>query len=342
MTDLLAAVPFVLGFGPKDCLVVLGLMPPRGRVAGALHVDLPGPPDPDSAAAITAHLLGVLAAQRVTTALVIGYGRGSLITPLADAARVAAPRLGVGLKDVLRVQDGRYWSYLCTEPSCCPADGVPFDAAGSPATEVLARTGRPVLADRAALAATLSPVTGQDAELMAMATRMARRLGGRIVARRGPGALDEPGIAAVQDAIGIYRRGGTLQSSLKHAWLSLLLTRLPVRDDAWARMDPGHRRAHQRLWTDLTRRALPGLVAAPASLLALCAWQSGEGALANAALDRALADSPDYSMALLLRDSICAGVPYAAGHMPLTPEQVAASYADGEDAGPGSDSTLPG
>ena len=50
------------------------------------------------------------------------------------------------------------------------------------------------------------------------------------------------------------------------------------------------------------RRAQPGYVAAPASLLAVTAWQAGDGALANVALDRALADIPSYSMALLLRD----------------------------------------
>jgi hypothetical protein len=34
-----------------------------------------------------------------------------------------------------------------------------------------------------------------------------------------------------------------------------------------------------------------------------CAWQAGDGALANVALDRALADNPRYSMALLLREA---------------------------------------
>ena len=56
-------------------------------------------------------------------------------------------------------------------------------------------------------------------------------------------------------------------------------------------MDPEHHAAHARLWTDLTRRACPGYVAAPAALLAFTAWQAGNGALANLALDRALAFS---------------------------------------------------
>jgi len=72
-------------------------------------------------------------------------------------------------------------------------------------------------------------------------------------------------------------------------------------------------------------------VAAPAALLAFVAWQSGDGALANVALDRALADDPRYSMALLLRQVISAGAPPSMARLPMTPEEVAASYDDAED-----------
>ena len=49
----------------------------------------------------------------------------------------------------------------------------------------------------------------------------------------------------------------------------MALRDLRVRDDAWARMDPAYQDAHRRLWIDVTRRAQPGYVAAPAALLAL-------------------------------------------------------------------------
>jgi len=96
-------------------------------------------------------------------------------------------------------------------------------------------------------------------------------------------------------------------------------------------MDPAHQEAHRRLWTDVIRRAQPGYVAAPASLLAFVAWQAGDGALANVALDRALADEPRYSMAQLLRQVITAGAPPSLARLPMTPEEVAASYDDAED-----------
>ena len=106
-----------------------------------------------------------------------------------------------------------------------------------------------------------------------------------------------------------------------------MLTRLQVRDDAWARMESAHHDAHQRLWTDLVRRAQPGYTAAPACLLAITAWQAGNGALARIATERALADEPGYSMALLIRDLLDRALPPSMAAPPMTPEEVAASYA---------------
>ena len=133
------------------------------------------------------------------------------------------------------------------------------------------------------------------------------------------------GQLAVDDAVRRCRDGepvGTAQA----AWLTVALREQRVRDDAWARMDPDHRAAHRRLWTDVTRLARRGYVAAPASLLAVVAWQSGDGALANVALDRALADNPRYSMALLLRRALDSGASPSLGRPPMSPEEVAAAY----------------
>ncbi len=172
---LLAVVPHLLGFTPESSLVVLGVAPPAGRIKFGLRYDLPDPPDTAAAAAIAAHAAGILGRYQLTTATVAGYGPGPLVTPVADAIRDMASREGVALLDVLRVQDGRFWSYLCGEPSCCPAEGMPFDPAGHPASAVLADAGLPVLPGRDALAATIAPLTGPVAEAMAQATRRAER-----------------------------------------------------------------------------------------------------------------------------------------------------------------------
>jgi hypothetical protein len=327
--DLLAAVPCLLGFVPEASIVVIGSRPATGSVGIAMRYDLPDPPDTGIAAEIAGHAAGHLTDLDLHAITMVGYGPGRLVTPVADAVRAAASRAGLLVHDVLRVDEGRYWSYICESPSCCPPGGVPLDPRR---TGIVAGTaGVQVMASREALAATIAPLTGPVARTMARATRRAERTAERLLARDGPRGIDQPGLAAVRHAVQTYRDGGTLRPDARHAWLALVLVSLRIRDDAWARMDQEHREAHRRLWTDVTRRARPGYIAAPASLLAFTAWQAGEGALANLALDRALEDQPSYPLAHLLREALTTSIPPSAVVLPMTPEEVAASYAHVDD-----------
>ncbi len=264
----------------------------------------------------------------------IGYGPGALVTPVADALAAAVRDRGLRLHELMRVEASRYWSYLCANPQCCPPDGVRFDIQASPAAAAMTVAGLVAWPDRAALAGTLAPVTGAAARAMEQATARARSRAARQIKLGAGGGVDpvtrlfaDAGRRAVQDAIASYRAGQPVTGDDPVAWLSVALAHLPVRDDAWARMDPVYRDAHLRLWSDVVRRARPAYLAAPASLLAFTAWQSGEGALANIAIDRALAADPGYSLARLLRDILDAGVPPSEARLPMTPEQVADSYA---------------
>ena len=350
--ELLAIIPHLLGFVPESSLVLIGTEPRRSRVKVTLRYDLPDPPDADLAADIAAHAVGVITAQGLTATVAVGYGPEPLVNPVAGALRDAMRKAGIGLEDFLRAEAGRYWSYVCGNEACCPAAGVPYDvnpdsaaltetAAGMEivAAGTIAPTGSQVLPDRAAVAARVAPLGGITAEPMRQATRRAERHVTRLLSKiRKSGRLGAvrhliaaEGLAAVHAMITTYRAGGTFSTDYQIAWMTVALRELRVRDDAWARMDPAYTDAHRRLWTDVTRRARPGYVAAPAALLAFVAWQSGDGALANVALDRALADDARYSMALLLRQVITAGAPPSMARLPMTPEEVAASYDDAEE-----------
>jgi Domain of unknown function (DUF4192) len=336
--SLLAVVPGLLGFEPGNSIVVVGTESPGRAVRVTLRYDVPDPRRPSAAAALAGHAVSVLAAQGVTTAVAVGYGSDAAVSPVAAALRERAGEAGVTLTEVLRAEGQRYWSYVCADPACCPPEGTPYDVTGHPAARALAAAGGQVLAGREELSASLAPAGGQLGAAMRRATSKAHaqvtrcvtrldREGLQVTAARLTGAL---GPVAVRDAIRRYRDGE--QVGTEHAaWLTIALRQLRVRDDAWARMEPGHRIAHLRLWTDLTRLARPGYVAAPAALLAFVAWQSGDGALANVALDRALADNPRYSMALLLREALDSGAPPVLARLPMTPEEVAAAY-DAADA----------
>lgn len=322
---MIAVVPYLLGFQPGNCLVVIGVTAPHGLVRLLFRYDLPDPPDSARTASIADHATTLLHTGKAAVAAIIGYGSGPLVSPVTDVMRHVLPRAGIRLLDVLRVEDGRYWSYLCTEPSCCPPDGCPLDPADL-AAAILAGRGLTVLSSRQALASTIAPLTGAAADAIDQATVQAARLITADFDALGEDAVFDKLRRGVQAAITIYRQGGTITGPSRLAMLALALNSLEVRDDAWVRMWPEHREAHLRLWTDVTRHAMPGYVAGPASLLAFVAWQNGDGALANLAIDRALADDPEYTMAVLIRDALLAGLPPSVAVVPMTPEEVADSY----------------
>ena len=75
---------------------------------------------------------------------------------------------GVGLQvlDALRVTDGRWWSYLCTEPDCCPPEGRRYDPTANQVTASAVFAGQVALPDRAALVAQVAPVDGPARDAM--------------------------------------------------------------------------------------------------------------------------------------------------------------------------------
>jgi hypothetical protein len=334
---LLAVIPGLLSFQPADSIVVIGTGQPGAEVQLTLRYDLPDPAAPRAAAAIAANVLDILTVQHITAAAAVGYGADGAVSPVAAALRWRAAEAGITLTDVLRAEDNRYWSYVCENPSCCPPEGTPFNVADHPVARAFAASGRRVLASRQELAATIAPADGERATAMRLATKkVERQVAGRVsrstrvgprIASRLVAAVGQPMVA---DVIRRYRAGEEIGPE-PAAWLAVALRELRVRDDAWARMLPEYNAEHTRLWADLTRLAPPGYVAAPASLLAFVAWQAGDGALANIALDRALADDQRYSMARLLRRALDSGAPPSVARLPMTPEEVAATY-DAQEA----------
>ncbi len=135
--DVLAVVPHLLGFHPSRSFVVIGARGPRTRVELGFRYDLPDPPDAAAADDIAKHAVAVLAHRRITTVIAVGYGPGRLVTPVADTFAVAARRGGLLMRELMRVEDGRYWSYLCRNVTCCPPEGVAVSARSHPASAVM-------------------------------------------------------------------------------------------------------------------------------------------------------------------------------------------------------------
>jgi hypothetical protein len=308
---------------------------PRRTVQVTLRYPLHQPGIPNLTAFHIQHATRVLISQQCLRAIVVGYGPEDRVAPIAYRLRDQAAAYGITLPEILRVAGQRYWSYVCTDPACCPPEGTPYELAADPELAFLLAEGVPgVLVSRESLAATVAPVTGADAATTRRATRRAKARVVRLL-EQAPESDDEPsgharvvreGIEAMTAAMQRYRDGADIPRG-QAARLTVALRDVQVRDDAWSRLEAAHRKENLRLLLDLTRLARRGYVAAPATLLAFTAWQSGNGALANVALDRALDDDRNYTLAHTLRWAINLGAPSSMARLGLTPEQVAAEYA---------------
>jgi len=313
----LGAIPFLLGYHPEDSLVALGLG--GGRYAFAARIDLPPTGAPAShLREQVEYLTGVMMRQSVDGVLLVGYGSDARVRALTDELTPAYERLGFQVREVLRAAGGRYWSYLCPNPTCCPPEGAAYDPYSSGVAAECTVAGRTALPDRATFEAQLSPIEGVARLGMTQAAaRSDQRLFDLLTHPPDEGSVYRLVLAASRDALssalGQIRRGERLTDD-EVAWLALLMTSYPLRDRAWARIDGdlAEVERHRTLWRDVMRRCQPDVLAAPASLFAFAAWRCGDGGLARLALDRVLDLDPGYRMAGLLYEVIANGVPPSA------------------------------
>jgi hypothetical protein len=290
------------------------------RLVFHLRGDLPPPAE---VAGVVAGLAGMLQARHITDVLAIGYGPGAAADPVMRALERELRRRRIHVREMLRTESGRYWSYLCDNPLCCPLDGTPYEITTTAVAAKATVTGRVVLPNREAVVRTLGPPVGLALAAMRVATdRAGVRLCGLLERGNGRTLLEQAGETAIRDGLARYSEGRPDQPDQPErperlddeevAWLSLLLQTLSVRDRAWRRIDAGGRPvwpAHERLWHDVLIRCEPGLAAPPGVLLAYTLWRSGDGMRAGVAVERALEADPDYSAAHLMASVLANAVP---------------------------------
>ncbi|GAA2351050.1 hypothetical protein Cme02nite_24240 [Catellatospora methionotrophica] len=321
-TDLLGYVPYLLGFHPADSIVVLGLA--DRRICVAARTDL-GRPRGVTVRQLS-RLLAAAGRRRaaITSVMLVGYGPDPSAAQTTRDVADALDARGYHVREVLLHFGDRYRCLQCDD--CTPPGGAPFDLSTTAAAAIATYEGLVAQPDRASVEQLVRPVGGLAAIAMTQAVdraelRLTALLGDSAAAldqtdpdrpgtaRQGEGTADErlvrAGTAAVDDALRIAAAGGRLDDD-EAAWLTVLLLDLRCRDHAWQHSDAEPWQLD--LWLDLTRRGEPALLAPMASLLAWCAWRSGQGVLAGAALRRALAADPAYSLAHLLTEALEQGV----------------------------------
>jgi hypothetical protein len=320
--NLLATVPYLLGFNPDPhaSLVLVALT--GARVLLAARLDLPTPADPATPfqAALT-HAATILTGHGATGVILAGYGSAERVEPAVRDASTALRNVHVEVHSALRVQDGRYYQLGCDDPTRCPPEGTPFDPATTIAAATAVHAGLVALPNRRALADTIAPVTGAARTAMTAATIRACQLMQTLADTAT--TTDPAGTSAatpetpldhalrliadryLADARAAY--AAERSTSDDDAALITVLLDDPAVRDAAARYTSGDP-WQIRMWTDLVRRAEPAFTAAPACLLAVCALQAGNGALAAIAVRRGLDVDPDYRLAQLLEQALVAGI----------------------------------
>lgn len=313
-TDVIATLPYLVGEPPDPGIVVLAVRDKAVHSAFCGGLDLLGAPgEPAARAAIPVH---TAASEGCTALVVVAYGAPERVTPYVDTLLAEARRYALTVIDALRVTDGRYWSYTCRGAGCCPVEGtvVNVDASQVPARAVLhgivpAPSFHATTADVARVRAVLEPVRGTERAAMDVAAEEAAAQARRLLDQGMRGALIDRALTTVLAAVRAEREGRGVTSRKELAWLGVYLTEIRVRDEVWARITAEAAPVHQELWARVTRH-LPGhRRAAPASLLAVAAWQRGDEPLAAAALEVALTADPGYSMAVLMSRALAWGLP---------------------------------
>ncbi|NEM05574.1 DUF4192 family protein [Geodermatophilus normandii] len=333
--EVAAALPHLLGFHPAESVVLVSLRGTGGsRVGLTMRADLP----PPAAARSLAHtlagkvatdepeavLLAVVSEARDTAAVPVLLGAG-LLPPapelphrdLVHEVVLALDARDVPVREALLVRSGRWWDYDCPYPCCQPGAGTPLPGGASPLAAAAVAGGAVLAAGREALAAR---ITSSDDDPGAAATATACLSAGREQAARlralGRAAVATEGGAAIAAAVAHCRPGpDTAAHRLADSRLARVLWGLTlpeVRDRALALALGEDAAAAEVLWTECTRRAPVPLDGPPATLLAVSAWLRGDGAMANVALERALAADPGAALPQLLADGLAACLPPSA------------------------------
>ena len=306
---MLAAVPFMLGFAPVESVLLLCLNGSRSRVGPVLRMDLPRGREAEAA---TAEYLAMQARQHAAAAMLVCYtvdaprGRPPSAHPRAGLmrrCRTAIAGVGVEVVDALVVRGDRAWSYLHDRPDSrgrrVPG---PLDERLTDMRCAFAAAGRAVLTDREELRAAVAGPAIVDADLAAELVTAPERL-----------ATTSAGLRRLLagGAVSLLGRAHRLHRRLPSRAVADLLVAMddPITRDwvlKWVLGQDGDEVLP--LLLTLVRLAPDDRAAEICVVTAWAAYRAGDGALANVAVDRALACRPGHRLGRMFAQAFSAGI----------------------------------
>lgn len=307
--QLLAALPYLIGFRPENSVVAIGHRAPEGtRLGLVLRGDVPKPEDRVRQARALVPRLALLPHTGVTLVVVGGKRRPGGPPPHTEFVEELTKALGDGGLPVLHamwaaeITEAAPWGCY-TAPEC---GGELPDPRATVAAAAMTEHGKVVFDSREELASLLTP---RDPEAVARRSAELSRLPG----------LPWPDATCVSDAASVVRaaferqvRGAGPPTDEEAVLLASALTLSEIRDVCLAMaVPPGTRSAleAERLWLTLVRELPAPERAEAAALLGYTAFMRGDGTFAGMALDNALEAAPDHVLATLLKRVLHRGMP---------------------------------
>jgi hypothetical protein len=321
--DLLAAIPFLIGYHPQDSLVLVALK--DEAVGMAMRVDMPVGVGAEGYDLLASHFLR----DGADGAFIVAYVGAGAVDPenVLINTSAALVRAGIDIKESLIVRDNRFRSLICSDLTCCPPEGSAVPDLGSSriaAEHVIAGHPMPfenvdgLVQSIAAVASSFESVWADEVQAFWVSSDSEEIQ-----------ELQRDGATAIIDLVGEYREGRGAEDRELAARVIGRLSDIQVRDFALGSHTDESADCYWAMWRDLLRIAPRGFVAPIACLFAAMAYERGEGALAHKGLDRGLGDDDQYSLAHLLRRVFTAGWPpqsFSAMRIELHPKVVAAIF----------------
>ena len=305
--DLIAAIPFLIGYHPTDSLVLVSLK--AGAVAMAMRVDYPETSTTEDFDLLARHLTRNGADSALAVAYVpTGTNNGEEV--LLSLGR-ALTRANIVTSEALLISQGRWRSTLCLDLQCCPPQGRELPEIGTSriAAEQVSSGKVMPFANEEELAGSLASAPLAHDEDFMKQVLLAR------IDQDGPSlrACQKEGAVAVIDLASRFIAGSMGANIEADQELSArvlgALSDIQVRDFALGSHAQATHEIYWQMWRYLVRIAPVGFVAPVATLFAATSYERGDGALAQRALDRAFSDDAGYSLTALLRRVFSAGWP---------------------------------
>jgi hypothetical protein len=298
--DLMAAVPFLLGYQPLDSIVMITLK--DDAVGMAMRIDFPEDIDPDQIDSFVSHL----GRENAESVLLVAYVPDHVFDcmPLLTAISEALELRSISLRESLVIQAGRWRSMLCSDLECCPPEGSPIPEFKESriAAEQVAQ-GRPLPFE--GITSLIESIASQETPISILNEL---ELLSPIDYKHSAQPLQREGAIAVSTFLAEFKLHGVVDEKLT-ALVLMRLHDLQVRDFALGIINSENIDSYWSAWRWLLTIAPKNFIAPVASIFAAISYERGDGVLAQRALDRAFADEKEYPLALLLRRVFTAGWP---------------------------------